>query len=71
MTIVGKQRGSQHDLEGQSILVPADMNKVQAILPGVCDDMLYDENVLISLNLKRRLRDSHLVKRKYHTYTCQ
>ena len=59
MTIVGKQRGSQHGLKGQCILVPADMSKVQAILPRTCD-----ENVLISLNLKRRLSDSHYVNRQ-------
>ena len=59
MTIVGKQRGSQHGLKGQCVLVPADMSKVQAILPRTCDD-----NVLISLNLKRRLSDSHFVNRQ-------
>ena len=59
MTIVGKQRGSQHGLKGQCILVPADMSKVQAILPSACDD-----NVIISLNLKRRLSDSHFVNRQ-------
>ena len=59
MTIVGKQRGSQHGLKGQCILVPADMSKVQAILPRACDD-----NVIISLNLKRRLSDSHFVNRQ-------
>ena len=59
MTIVGKQRGSQHGLKGQCVLFPADMSKVQAILPRTCDD-----NVLISLNLKRRLSDSHFVNRQ-------
>ena len=51
MTIVGKQRGSQYGLRDHCVLVPADMSKVQAILPRACDD-----NALISLNLKRRLR---------------
>ena len=59
MTIVGKQRGSQHGLKGQCVLVPADMSKVQDILPRTCDD-----NVLISLNLKRRLSDRHYVSRQ-------
>ena len=59
LKIVGKQRDLQHRLKGQCIIVPADKSKVQAILPRDCDG-----NVLISLNLKRRLSDNHFVNRQ-------
>ena len=52
MFIVGKQRGSQHGLKGQCVLVPADIKKIQTVLPRQCDD-----NHIISLTLKRRLSD--------------
>ena len=52
MFIVGKQKGSQHGLKGQCVLVPADIKKVQNVLPRRCDD-----NHIISLTLKRWLSD--------------
>ena len=52
MFIVGKQKGSQHGLKGQCVLVPADIKKIQNVLPRRCD-----ENHIISLTLKRRLSD--------------
>ena len=52
MYIVGKQKGSQHGLKGQCVLVPADLNKVQSVLPRTCND-----DHIISLTLKRRLSD--------------
>ena len=50
MFIVAKAKGAQHGLKGQCVLVPADLKKIQTILPRSCD-----EEYLISLALKRRL----------------
>ena len=52
MFIVGKQKGSQHGLKGQCVLVPADIKKIQNVLPRRCDD-----NHIILLTLKHRLSD--------------
>ena len=52
MFIVAKAKGAQHGLKGQCVLVPADLEKIQTILPRSCD-----EEYLISLALKRRLSD--------------
>ena len=46
MFIVTKTKGAQHGLKGQCVLVPADLKKVQTILPRTCD-----EEYLISLAL--------------------
>ena len=48
MFIVAKIKGAQHGLKGQCVLVPADLKKVQTILPRSCN-----EEYLISLALKR------------------
>ena len=52
MFITVKANGAQHGLKGQCVLVPADLKKVQTILPRSCD-----EEYLISLALKLRLSD--------------
>ena len=52
MFIVAKAKGAQHGLKGQCVLVPADLKKIQTILPRSCD-----EEYFISLALKRRLSD--------------
>ena len=46
--IVAKTKGAQHGLERQCVLVPADLKKIQTILPRSCDE----EN-LISHAIKR------------------
>ena len=56
MHIVPKQRGGQYGLKGQCTLVPAQLKKIQTILPRVCND-----EFLISLALKRRLTDMSYV----------
>ena len=56
MFIVAKTKGAQNGLKGQCVLVPADLKKVQTILPRSCD-----EEYLISLALKRRLTDKSAV----------
>ncbi len=38
MFIVAKTKGAQHGLKGQCVLVPADLKKVQTILPRSCDE---------------------------------
>ena len=52
MFIVPKHKGAQDGLKGQCVLVPANLDKVQNVLPRQCSD-----EVLISLALKRRLSD--------------
>ncbi|XP_066930030.1 uncharacterized protein [Clytia hemisphaerica] len=53
MFIVPKHKGGQQGLKGQCVMVPANLDKIQKILPRVCSD-----EFLISLALKRRLTDS-------------
>ena len=60
MFIVAKTKGAQHGLKGQCVLVPADLKKVQTILPRSCD-----EEYLISLALKRRLTDKSAVNKQH------
>ena len=59
MFIVNKCKGAQHGLKGQCVLVPADLKKVQTILPRSCS-----EEYLISLALKRRLTDKSVVNKQ-------
>jgi hypothetical protein len=53
MSIIAKQKSSQNGLKGQCVLVPADLKKIQKVLPRTCGE----ENI-ISIALKRRLSDS-------------
>ena len=59
MFIVARAKGAQHDLKGQSVLVPTDLKKVQTISPRLCD-----EEYLISLALKRQLSDKGAVNKQ-------
>ena len=59
MFIVAKHKGAQHGLKGQCVLVPADLKKIETILPRSSDN----EN-LISLALKRRLSDTSFVNKQ-------
>ena len=52
MFIVAKTKDAQHRLKRQCVLVPADLKKIQTILPRSCD-----KEYLISLALKRGLTD--------------
>ena len=57
MFIVAKMKGAtKHGLKGQSILVPTDLKKIQAILPRSCK-----EEYLISLALKHGFTDKSMV----------
>ena len=58
MSIISKQKSSQNGIKGQCVLVPADLKKIQKVLPRTCTE----ENI-VSIALKRRLSDSHA----YHT----
>ena len=58
MFIVAKRKGAQPGLKGQCVLVPADLEKIQTILPRSCDEYL------ISLALKRRLTDKNVVNKQ-------
>ena len=60
MFIVAKHKGAQHGLKGQCVLVPADLKKIQTILPRSCN-----EEYLISLALKRRLSDTSIVNKQH------
>ena len=53
MFTVGKAKSTQHGLKEQHVLVPADLQKIQIVLPRNCNG----EHV-ISLGLKQRLTDS-------------
>ena len=53
MSIVAKQKSSQNGLKGQCVLVPADLKKIQKVLPRTCNE----ENI-VSIALKRRLSGS-------------
>ena len=59
MFIVAKTKGAQHGLKGQCVLVPTDLEKIQAILPRPCD-----EEYLISIALKRRLTSKSVVNKQ-------
>ena len=59
MFIVAKIKGAQHGLKGQCVLVPTDLEKIQAILPRPCD-----EEYLISIALKRRLTSKSVVNKQ-------
>ena len=48
MFIVAKMKGAQHGVKGQYVLVPTNLEKIQAILPRSCD-----EECLISVALNR------------------
>ena len=58
MFIVAKTRGAQHGFNGQFVLGPIDLEKIQTILPKSCD-----EEYLISLALKHRLIDKIVVSK--------
>ena len=57
---VARTKGAQHGLKGQCVLVPADLKKVQTVLPRSSD-----EGCLISLALKRRLTDKSAVNKQH------
>ncbi|XP_066911966.1 uncharacterized protein [Clytia hemisphaerica] len=59
MFIVPKHKGGQQGLKGQCVMVPANLDKIQKILPRVCS-----EEFLISLALKRRLTDKSYVNKQ-------
>ena len=62
MYIVGKQKGAQHGLKGQCVLVLANLKKVQGItstLQRTCND-----ETVISLALKWRLSDTSYVNKQ-------
>ena len=60
MFIVAKAKGAQHGLKGQCVMVPADLSKIQTILPRTCSD-----DYIISLALKRRLSDKSFVNKQF------
>ena len=59
MLIVAKTKGAQHGLKGKCVLVPADLDNIQTILPRS-----WDEEYLISLALKRWLTDKSVVNKQ-------
>ena len=59
MHIVAKHKGAQSGLKGQVTLVPADLKKIQSVLPRNTTD----EN-LIAIALKRRLTDKSEIHRQ-------
>ncbi|XP_066926640.1 uncharacterized protein [Clytia hemisphaerica] len=59
MFIVPKHKGGQQGLKGQCVMVPANLDKIQKVLPRVCND-----EFLISLALKRRLSDKSSVNKQ-------
>ena len=59
MFIVAKTKGVQHGLQGQYVLVPTDLKKIQIILPRS-----WDEEYLIYLALKRHLTDKSMVSKQ-------
>ena len=59
MFIVAKHKDAQHGLKCQCVLVPADLKKIQTVLPRSCD-----EEYLISLALKCRLSDTSVVNKQ-------
>ncbi|XP_062618879.1 uncharacterized protein LOC134280486 [Saccostrea cucullata] len=59
MKIVAQQRGAQHKLSGQVVLVPSDLSKVVNALPRTSA-----ESQIITLALKRRLSDKHAVHKQ-------
>ena len=60
MFIIAKTKGAQHGLKGQCVLVPADLKKIQTVLPRSCDD-----EYLIPLALKRRLTDTSAFRKQH------
>ena len=60
MFIVARTKGAQHGLKGQCVLVPADLKKVQTVLPRSSD-----EGCMISLALKRRLTDKSAFNKQH------
>ena len=59
MFIVAKIKGAQHGLKGHCVLAPTDLEKIQAILPRLCD-----EEYLISIALKRRFTRKSVVNKQ-------
>ena len=59
MFIVPKHKGAQQGLKGQCVMVPANLKKIQTVLPRSCSD-----EYLISLALKRRLTDTSVVNKQ-------
>ena len=60
MFLVGKVKGTQRGLKGQRVLVPADVNKIQATLPRFCND-----EYINTLALKRRLTDKNAFHKEH------
>ena len=58
MFILAKANGAQHGLKGQCVMVPADLSKIQTILPKTCSD-----EYIISLALKGLLSDKSYVNK--------
>ena len=57
---VSKVRVAQHSLKGQCVLVPADLKKIQTVLPRSCDD-----GYKMLLALKRCLSDKSVVNKQH------
>ena len=60
MFIVGKVKGAQHGLKGQCVMIPADLSKIQKVLPRT-----FSNDCLISLALKRCLSEKSSVNKQY------
>ena len=60
MYIQSRGCGATHGIKGQTVMVPADLKKIQEKLPRAVN-----EDCLISLALKRRLSDNKAVKQEY------
>ena len=56
MFIVVQHEGKQHWLDGHCVLVPADLKKIQKVLPR-----LFSDKCLTSLSLKHGLGDKTVV----------
>ena len=65
MHIVAKHRGAQSGLKGQVVLVPADLRKIQSVLPRNTSD-----DHLIAIALKRRLTDKSEMQRQNVSTSC-
>ena len=59
MFIVARHKGAQHGLKGQCVLVPADLKKIQRVLPRSSND-----EYLISLALKRCISGKSAVSKQ-------
>ena len=60
MFLVSRQKGAQHGLKGQVVLVPTDLKRITQALPRSCND-----SHLITIALKRRLSDKGAYKEQH------